>query len=63
MIKVTIDQRTGKATIEVSGVQGKSCEDLSRDLEKMMGITSSKSRTAEYDAQGAVNQQVRRGAI
>lgn len=46
-IKVFIDQ-TGEPTIEVSGVKGKTCKDLTKDLEKALGKTVSETKTREF---------------
>jgi Protein of unknown function (DUF2997) len=46
-IRVTITP-DGRATVAVEGVRGPSCEALTEDLERALGVTSEKRRTSEY---------------
>ena len=46
-IKVTITP-DGRATVAVEGVSGPSCEALTEDLERTLGVTREKRRTSEY---------------
>lgn len=46
-ITVTISP-SGDTTIQVSGIKGKSCKDLTADLEKSLGVTTSDTLTREY---------------
>ena len=38
----------GSVTIEASGFEGKACEDATRELEKVLGETTSEQRKSEY---------------
>ena len=52
-IVITIDD-TGGVEVEVNGVGGKSCQDLTRELESMYGKTVQDVKTKEfYGAVGA----------
>lgn len=55
-IEVTVSPK-GEVTVKVNGVQGKSCQDLTRPLEQALGKTTGDSKTPEFYQQG--NQQVR----
>ena len=46
-IIVTIDT-AGSAQVEVNGMAGKSCEDLTRELEQALGTVTDRKRTADY---------------
>lgn len=46
-IIVIIDQE-GQPSIEVNGVKGKSCYDLTKDLEKSLGQPMKDSKTREF---------------
>ena len=46
-IKVTISPE-GDTTIAVEGVVGRSCTDLTKDLEKALGSPLSSRKTADY---------------
>lgn len=56
MIKVKID-RTGKSTIEVHGVKGRACEDVTRFLEQALGRIERREQTAEYFEQAVVEER------
>lgn len=55
-ITVTIDSE-GQASVEVNGVAGKSCEDLTRELEQALGTVTDRKRTADYHRQEASREQ------
>ena len=38
----------GGIQIEVKGVQGKSCLDLTKDLEEALGVVTDREHTSEY---------------
>ncbi|HLW48138.1 MAG TPA: DUF2997 domain-containing protein [bacterium] len=46
-IRVTIT-RDGRATVAVEGVSGPSCEALTEELERALGVARKKRRTTEY---------------
>lgn len=46
-IKITV-KSGGSTQIEVNGVKGSSCKDMTRDLEKLLGITVSDQNTNEF---------------
>jgi len=46
-IKVRI-KPGGKVEIKVEGVKGTSCSDLTKDLEKALGITIEDKKTSEF---------------
>lgn len=46
-IMVVINQE-GEPSIEVRGVKGKSCYDLTKDLERSLGATDKDTKTREY---------------
>ena len=41
----------GKTTVKVEGVKGNSCTDLTEDLLKKLGETTSTTKTREYNEQ------------
>lgn len=53
-IKIFISKE-GQVKIDVEGVKGVSCKDLTKDLEKAFGITVDDKKTSEYYEQD--NQQ------
>ena len=46
-VTVTIDP-DGATSVEVEGVVGSSCEDLTRELEAALGTVSERTHKAEY---------------
>lgn len=50
MIQVDIDQEGG-VTVKVEGVAGKSCKELTADIEKALGKVVSDEKTAEFHQQ------------
>jgi hypothetical protein len=46
-IRVTITQ-DGRATVAVDGVSGPSCESLTKNLERTLGVARDKQRKSEY---------------
>ena len=48
MQQVEITIVDGTPTIKVRGCKGKSCKDLTRDLEKALGETDTSTPTAEF---------------
>lgn len=46
-IKVVI-AKDGSTTVSVNGVAGKSCTDLTKNLERALGKQASQTKTAEY---------------
>ena len=57
-IKITID-KMGKTKIEVDGVKGASCEELTKGIEKALGSVSSRKQTDEYFEQEVEENNVR----
>ena len=49
-ITVTID-KSGNPTIEVSGVTGASCTDLTKGLERALGVVAEQTPNAEFYAE------------
>lgn len=56
-IEIEIDEM-GNATIEIKGVKGQSCSDISKLFEKVLGKVKSRSCKTEFYEQGQVNKQV-----
>ena len=52
-IKIII-AKDGKVTIDVEGIKGSGCKDLTKKLEKALGSSKSKKKTEYYqeDSQG-----------
>ena len=49
MAKVTVTiAPDGTTSIEVEGVKGKGCVELTRDIEKALGSVSKDTKTSEY---------------
>jgi len=46
-MEITIG-RDGKVEIHVQGVDGKSCMDLTKELEEALGVVTSREKTGEY---------------
>ena len=59
-IKITISPE-GEIKVEVSGVKGKSCTDLTRQLEAALGDTERSKKKPDYFAVAPENR--RRGMI
>lgn len=58
MKTITIDiDVEGNTTIKVEGVKGKSCKDLTRDIERALGVTKKSTPTAEFHQQAAQQQR------
>lgn len=55
-IAVTIDQN-GQATFKVEGVEGPGCTDLTRALQKAVGVTVKDVKTNEYYAQATTQER------
>lgn len=55
-ITVTFDGDTGNPTVEVSGIKGKGCKDLTAALEKALGKVTSDVHTNEYAQAPEVKQ-------
>lgn len=49
--EITITFHEGKANIEVKGVKGKSCKDVTADLERKLGKVTTTKNTREYQEQ------------
>ena len=48
MAKITVTFHHGTAKIEVNGVQGAACQDLTASLEKALGTKTSDVKTSDY---------------
>lgn len=60
-IRFTIDKE-GNTEVEVNGVKGKSCLDLTKQIEEALGSLSSRTLTKEYnDRSKTVGHQHIRG--
>ncbi len=46
-IEITIDDK-GNVTLQVKGLKGKKCLEVTRELEEALGIVVSREKTAEY---------------
>ena len=46
-IQFTIDEN-GEVSIQVVGVKGAACEQLTREMEEALGIVKNRQRTSEY---------------
>ena len=57
---VTIDAE-GHVQIEVNGAVGKTCHDLTADLEKVLGHVKTCEHTVDYHRRPAMGQQQRAG--
>ena len=58
-IEVTVDAE-GKASIHIKGVKGKSCLDITKELDKILGAPESRELTAEF-RQAEDRQKARAG--
>lgn len=47
MQEITIVFQDGKAVISTKGFRGKACKDATRELEKLIGVTTSDTATPE----------------
>ena len=57
-IKITID-KLGKTKIEVDGVKGQSCEEITKGIEQALGTVTSRKQTGEYYEQPLNENKVR----
>ncbi len=60
MAKIDLDIQIGpdgKVTFHVSGVPGKKCVDITKELEKELGDVLNREYTSEYYVQEEENQQ------
>ena len=61
-IKIRIG-KDGKINLAVSGVKGKSCRDLTKSLEKALGMVQSQTSTSEaYEQEVADENKVTQGS-
>ncbi|MHB0961105.1 MAG: DUF2997 domain-containing protein [Pirellulaceae bacterium] len=50
MAQITlIIDATGQATLEVNGVQGPQCQELTANVQRLLGTVQSVNRKTEYD--------------
>lgn len=49
-VKINITEATGEVTIEVGGVVGKKCLDITRQIEEAIGTTTKSVATADMHA-------------
>ena len=59
--EVIIEFSGGKATITTKGFRGKACQDATRELKRLMGVTASETPTAEMSLP-PVKQNLKAGA-
>ena len=57
-IKITIDPQ-GKTKIEVDGIKGSSCEEITKGIENALGTVTSRKQTAEAFDQPLNENKVR----
>lgn len=48
-VEVTIDENTGEMVVEVNGVKGKSCKDITKALTQMGQVTQSDNTCEAYE--------------
>ena len=59
-VTVTIDPATGETLVEVDGVAGKACENLTRELERDLGTVTGRKRKPEYHRKAVRNAEHKR---
>ena len=59
-IEVTVSPE-GATSIKTSGFTGSSCRDVTRDLERALGVSSRESLLPEFYAQTKAGEQVQQG--
>lgn len=58
-ITFTIDPRTGKLEMHVTGIAGPACEDIAKLAKELLGAPAREEPTAEYRLRVAVRPQLR----
>jgi hypothetical protein len=59
-IEITVSPE-GATSIKTSGFTGGSCRDVTRDLERALGVSGSETLLPEYFQRGNTGEQLRQG--
>jgi hypothetical protein len=60
-IEFTIDAATGDITVQVTGVAGPACEDVTKLARELLGAPAGEQTTPEYFVRPRIQRQIRPG--